>query len=356
MVQGLLWDVFCRVVDNFGDIGVCWRLACELASRGERVRLWTTDSTALAWMAPQGHRGLEVLAWKDAAARAQNGDVVVETFGCDLPESVLHRMAQRAPAPLWINLEYLSAEGYAVASHALPSPQWAGPAKGLTKWFYFPGFLAGTGGLIREADLAERQLRFDAAAWLAQQGLARNGDERVVSLFCYEAPAVAALLDVLASAPTLLLATAGPAARQVAAALGNTMRRGALRAVTLPHLTQLNYDHLLWASDLNIVRGEDSWVRAQWAGRPFIWQPYVQDDGAHATKLSAFLDLYLENAPKALAASVRELWLGWNGPIGSPLTLPCLPDWHRHALLGRESLLRQDDLVTRLLGFARENR
>ncbi len=88
------------------------------------------------------------------------------------------------------------------------------------------------------------------------------------------------MLDLLAPAPTLLLATAGPAARQVSAALGNTMRRGALRAVTLPHLTQLNYDHLLWASDLNIVRGEDSWVRAQWAGKPFIWQPYVQVDGA----------------------------------------------------------------------------
>jgi hypothetical protein len=23
----LHWDIFCRVIDNFGDIGVCWRLA-----------------------------------------------------------------------------------------------------------------------------------------------------------------------------------------------------------------------------------------------------------------------------------------------------------------------------------------
>lgn len=356
MAQAMLWDVFCRVVDNFGDIGVCWRLACDLASRGEQVRLWSTDSTALAWLAPQGHRGVEVLDWNDAAACAQCGDVVVEAFGCDLPESVLQRMAQRGPAPLWINLEYLSAENYAIASHALPSPQLAGPAKGLTKWFYFPGFLAGTGGLIREADLATRQRQFDATMWLAQQGLERAGDERVVSLFCYEPSAVAALLDALAPAPTLLLATAGTAARQVSEALGNTMRRGALRAVNLPLLTQLNYDHLLWASDLNIVRGEDSWVRAQWAAKPLIWQPYVQVDGVHIAKLTAFLDLYLEEAPAALATSVRDLWLRWNGPIGSPLTLPLLPDWHRHALLWRESLRRQDDLVTRLLGFARENR
>ena len=356
MAQALLWDVFCRVVDNHGDIGVCWRLACDLASRGERVRLWTTDSTALAWMAPQGDSGVEVLAWDEAAACAQCGDVVVEAFGCDLPERFLQRMLQRAPVPLWINLEYLSAESYAGASHVLPSPQLAGPAKGLTKWFYFPGFLAGTGGLLREADLATRQRQFDATAWLAQQGLARADGERIVSLFCYEPSAVAALLDVLAPAPTLLLATAGPAARQVSAALGNTMRRGALRALALPHLTQLNYDHLLWASDLNVVRGEDSWVRSQWAGRPLIWQPYVQQDGVHVAKLTAFLDLYLKEAPASLSTSVRDLWQRWNGPIGSPLTLPSLPDWHRHALLWRESLRRQDDLVTRLLGFARENR
>jgi len=57
------WDLFCRVIDNFGDIGVCWRLAADLAGRGEAVRLWTDDAGALAWMAPQGAPGVQVCAW-----------------------------------------------------------------------------------------------------------------------------------------------------------------------------------------------------------------------------------------------------------------------------------------------------
>ena len=57
----LTWDIFCNVVDNFGDIGVCWRLACNLASRGKRVRLWVDDVSPLAWMAPSGYPNVEVI-------------------------------------------------------------------------------------------------------------------------------------------------------------------------------------------------------------------------------------------------------------------------------------------------------
>ena len=54
------WDLFCRVVDNFGDVGVCWRLAADLAQRGEQVRLWIDDASALTWMALQGARGVKM--------------------------------------------------------------------------------------------------------------------------------------------------------------------------------------------------------------------------------------------------------------------------------------------------------
>ena len=74
------WDVFCRVIDNLGDVGVCWRLARDLAARGDTVRLWIDDASALAWMAPGGATGVEVGAF-DAAG--DPGEVVVEAFGCD---------------------------------------------------------------------------------------------------------------------------------------------------------------------------------------------------------------------------------------------------------------------------------
>lgn len=351
----LAWDIFCRVVDNFGDIGVCWRLAADLASRGEHVRLWTSDATALAWMAPGGHAGVEVSGWDDAR-HARPGDVVVEAFACDPPAPFVQRMAGQTRVPVWVNLEYLSAEPQARRNHGLRSPQLAGPGQGLDKWFFYPGFEAGTGGLLREADLTQRQAGFDAAAWRAAMGLDVQPGERCVSLFCYADSAVPALVDALAGAPTLLLATPGSPAQQVTAALGSAGRRGALRCVLLPWLSQVDYDHLLWSCDLNFVRGEDSWVRACWADRPFVWQAYRQDDAVHLDKLDAFLAFYLRQAEPGLATRLRSLWRAWNGVGSAELSLPSPAPWAAHQSSWRAGLLGLADLGTQLLGFVHERR
>ena len=132
--MNLHWDLFCRVIDNFGDVGVAWRLARDLAARGQQVRLWIDDASALRWMAPTGApAGIEVLPWDQALTARSSADVVIETFGCELPEAFVARMAQRRPAPLWLNLEYLSAESYVERSHGLKSPQFSGPGRGLDR-------------------------------------------------------------------------------------------------------------------------------------------------------------------------------------------------------------------------------
>ena len=359
MKAAMHWDLFCRVIDNDGDIGVCWRLAADLAERGEHVRLWVDDAAALAWMAPRGAARVSVRPWREAEVGAEApGDVVIEAFGCELPVPFVQRMASASRPPVWINLEHLSAEAYVERSHRLASPQPAGAARGLAKWFFYPGFTARTGGLIRERSLPAWQAGFDAAAWLAQHGVMAAGGERIVSLFCYEQPALDPMLHRLAQQPTVLLATAGHAARQVRGRLGPTLRRDALRAVLLPSLTQPDYDRLLLASDLNFVRGEDSFVRAQWAGKPFVWQIYAQPDGAHRRKLQAFLDRFGAVADAALAAAIVELWNAWNA-ASPPPALPLLPDlatWRRHCAGWRSELLAQADLASQLLGFARESR
>lgn len=346
------WDIYCRVIDNHGDIGVCWRLACDLAARGNNVRLWVDDASALAWMAPGGAPGVRVLAWPESAHDDEPGDVVIEAFGCELPEFVVDRMAARTPPPVWINLEYLSAETFVERSHRMLSPQ----RSGLRKWFFYPGFTERTGGLIREDDLLLRRQNFDATAWLHSHGITPQAGERIVSLFCYEQPALPALLEHLALRPTLLLATAGHTAVQVGQLLGPSLQRGASRAVLLPPLPQTDYDHLLWASDLNLVRGEDSFVRAQWAGKPFVWQIYPQADGADAVKLQAFLGRFLKTADAALAAGIRETWAVWNGaPMPWPIE-PCASTWQGHCLSWRNSLTGQSDLACQLIGFAAESR
>lgn len=352
MTQPLRWDLFCHVIDNFGDVGVSWRLAADLARRGQQVRLWIDDPSALAWMAPAGQPGVEVLRWAEPLPDREPGDVVVETFGCQLPATFVQRMRRPCP-PVWINFEYLSGESYVERSHGLPSPQLEGPGQGLSKWFLYPGFTPRTAGLIREPELLPRRAAFDATAWLASHGVQRQQGERVVSLFCYENAALPTWLDSLAEVPTVLLVTPDRAARQVRSALGDGGRTGALRTVMLPYLPQDEFDHLLWASDLNFVRGEDSFSRAQWAGVPFIWQIYPQVDDFHAVKLDAFLDRYLDAAAPAQGVQIRALWHGWNGLSG--VTRPTWPegqDWQRLARDWSAHLAALPDATDCLLRFA----
>jgi uncharacterized repeat protein (TIGR03837 family) len=354
----MLWDIFCKVIDNHGDIGVCWRLSSQLAARGQTVRLRVDEDSALTWMAPGGCPGVQVLPWHAPAQPFEPGDVVIEAFGCELPDAFQAAIAAGSRArkrqPAWINLEYLTAEPFAERSHGLASPVLAGPAAGLTKYFYYPGFTPGTGGLLREHDLLERRAGFDRARWLASLGIDGADGCSLVSLFCYEPPAVDELLTQFAAgpAPARMLVTAGRAAAAVRAALERKDEvdprwNGPARLTIswLPLLSQREFDHLLWACDLNFVRGEDSLVRALWAGKPLVWQIYPQDDGAHHRKLTAFLD-WLQ-AP----AGFREFHLAWNG-LGGALP-PAVPqDWGACTRQARAQLLAQDDLATQLIRFA----
>ncbi len=345
----MLWDLFCRVIDNFGDVGVCWRLAAGLAQRGERVRLWIDDASALTWMAPEGAAGVEVSAWQQAEVGPEvaPGEVVIEAFGCDPPSRFIARMAQQRPAPTWINLEYLSAEDYVERSHGLRSPQSGGPGAGLDKWFFYPGFTPRTGGLMRPtATIVQAPTDL-----LATLGIAPRQHERRVLLFCYPGSPLRALADLLADAPTLLLATPGPAQAMLATLpLPPTMR-----AHALPWLPQPRFDALLHATDLNFVRGEDSFVQAQWPGRPFVWQIYPQADGAHAAKLYAFLDRF-DAAAGHSDPAVRGLWQAWNGLGPWPDRLPALAPWIRATETWRDGLLAQQDLITQLQQFVARRR
>lgn len=343
----MLWDIFCKVIDNHGDTGVSWRLACQLARIGETVTLWLDDASALGWMAPQGEPGVTVRAWVAGRANGEPGDVVVEAFGCELDAGFVAAMAARNPAPSWVNLEYLTAEGFAERSHLLPSPVLAGPGKGLVKHFYYPGFTPRTGGILREPGLPEQQARFDKQAWRAVHGV--KAGSLVVSLFCYEPPALPALLDELAAwpVPVQLLVTAGRAAAAVQAL--DWQARGNLAISFLPLMDQRQFDHLLWACDLNLVRGEDSLVRALLAGKPFVWNIYPQHDGAHRAKLDAFLQ-WLQAPP-----SLAQFHAAWNGS-GGALPAPDPSAWATTAEAARTRLLAQPDLVSQLLEFIRQSK
>jgi len=375
-------DLFCRVIDNYGDIGVCWRLARSLAlGYGWRVRLWVDDLASFARLEPavdatRAHQ--TVLAWDAASTRSVTitvrrwsapladlasevtpGDVVIEAFGCDLPPEFIARM--RPDKQVWINLEYLSAEPWVESCHGLPSLQ----AGGLRKYFFFPGFTSNTGGLLREPNLLAERDKWRACPVLRDALLARLGlsvamrarlqqGARLCTVFCYvDAPITALCAALSQTGPALLLVPQGVAPGLVAGVYGQA------QVVRIPFISQSDFDRLLWSADLNLVRGEDSFVRALWAGRPLLWHIYPQADDAHLVKLDAWLTCY--RAAPAVAALMRV----WNtaGQSGgnhlvrlldapnSPLAPPQWQTWCAHAEAWSRAAAAQPDLAANLVDF-----
>jgi len=361
-------DIFCAVIDNFGDAGVCWRLARQLASEhGCAVRLYLDRPEVLATMR-QGEQvaGVEVGDWLEAE-RAVPADVVIEAFACNPPAAYVARML-RKPPPVWINLEYLSAETWVEDSHLLPSRH---PQLGLTKYFYFPGFSAKTGGLLKEAALdgERRQFQADAEAqrifWQTCGVSAPQREALRISLFAYENAALPDLLDAWARGGQAIYC-AVPVGRSLPAIdawcgqalqAGDVVERGNLRLAVLPFLSQPDYDRLLWACDLNFVRGEDSFVRAQWAQRPFVWHIYQQDESAHRIKLDAFLARF----GAALSVSAREalnaFWHAWETQSGAAECWPGLaahlPELRSYVTEWSELVTAHGDLSAKLLIFCK---
>jgi uncharacterized repeat protein (TIGR03837 family) len=336
------WVIFCRVVDNHGDLGVCWRLAAQLAKREKQVTLYVDDDSALQWMAPEGCKGVEVLAWPDDHASFVHqapAQVVIEAFACELPQGYQAAMAAWAKVPVWINLEYFSAEPVTERNHALPSPVLHGPAKGLTKWFFYPSLSETAGGVLGPGTEGLPGLDANDSAHALR-----------ISLFCYEPASLGLWLKQLSQLPQAvqLSVTAGRATQAVRLALQGLEQKTALQVTALPYLSHTDFDHMLSKQDLNLVRGEDSLVRAIWAGKAFLWQIYPQDDGAHHAKLAAFLTA--SQAPEV----VVQAHLAWNAdhamplPNLSPEVLQVWTDW---VVALRRRLSVQTDLLTRLESF-----
>jgi uncharacterized repeat protein (TIGR03837 family) len=276
-------------------------------------------------------------------------------------------MAAKAVKPAWINLEYLSAEDWVRGCHALPSPH---PRLPITRYFFFPGFVADTGGLLRERDLLARRKAFQAdadalASFWSSLGLAgAEKAEARVSLFCYENAALEELIEAWAAGPQTVLCVIpeGAVADRLSelfhaeeAVAPGAYRRRSLEVRVLPFLDQDRYDCLLWACDCNFVRGEDSFVRAQWAARPLVWHIYPQREGQHWIKLNAFIDLYAAGLPEEVAGSVRIFWRAWNAGRATRQTWSDFWQYRAvlqaHALSWSERLAAQGDLASHLVNF-----
>lgn len=361
MPRRLAFDIFCRVIDNYGDIGVCWRLSRQL-SEAHDVRLWVDNLPSFARIEPevrtnaaqQSIRGVQVLHWVPDMPLPAARQVVIETFACDPPPDFIDSMA--CADSLWINLEYLSAEPWVESFHATPSLQ----PGGVRKAFFFPGFTTGTGGLLREHGLTAERDAWQAHP-LARTGLLRSLGITDDALALLSAGALLVMLFCYASAPaSQLLAALRASGRQAVVLVpagvcpGLTRgRHGGIDVVEIPFVSQPDFDRLLWSSDLNCVRGEDSLVRAIWARKPLLWHVYPQDDDTHLDKLNAWLarSPFSDEVRQAIGHWNRDDTRGFLPAMTKALQDDIWTTWQTRSAWWSDSLASQPDLASTLVSF-----
>lgn len=373
--------VFVRVIDNYGDAGVGWRLSCLLAEYLHmHVRLWIDDTDALNKLvpAPEKQARITIEAWQGDAmmqqqlSAAADPVLVIETFGCELPPQVLERMGQCRP--LWLNWEYLTAEDWAVGLHAMSSLQ----PNGLEKYFWFMGIDADSGGLLREPDyLAERE-KFRQQPQLQQAfrqeyGLPLQHTGQLWLVFAYTSGQWAQWMAMWqqADTPVTLWLAGGQVIESLRAAKliapeelqqeGDICELGNVTLVRIPFVPQAAFDRLLWLADAAIVRGEDSFVRALWAGLPFFWHIYRQDDDVHLQKLHSFWFKAMQGWPAELRQAFTVLSDDLNG-AGAVSSLKreqawqylCAhwQSWVKSAAAWSEMLHGQDNALEKLARFS----
>ena len=363
-------DIFCSVVDNFGDIGVCWRLALQMAGEHHlKTRLFVDDIDSFRVIIPDPDCSVEVVEWGSDFSYGIAADIVIEAFACNLPDHVVAAMVERQS--VWIDLEYLSAEDWTAGCHAIPSLH---PATGLKKTLFFPGFDERTGGLIRENSLISRRNAFlnDKNAqniWRKAHFLPEIDEKYIdISLFCYETAPIDDLFSTLGDLdkPVRIFRFV----KDVSSPLDFSPDAGGkdrVQVFGIPFVPQYDYDYALWTMDMNFVRGEDSFVRAQFAGKPFVWHIYPQDGGAHFVKLHAFLDRlkpFYESVCFERLANLYDLWNegAQNKAKDQKENKGCLwqdclisfDGFGSGAQKWADYLVNQSDLATRLLTFAQK--
>ena len=273
--------VLCKVVDNYGDIGVCWRMCRRLKKIAPQntISLVVDDLVSFNKICDsvdvkaevQTVEGVEIFDWNKAdfcheQFSLNDGErlsFILECFQCGRPdwmekilfEEKLERIVQI------IMIDYLTAEKYAEDFHCLKSLTRSAKVQ---KVNFMPGFTEKTGGLIIDEE------------W---ESLPPYNEAGPVLVFTY------------------------------------TMGKGLLENITLkeiPFMPQPEWDKMMKNCSALIIRGEESMSRACLSGIPFIWQAYPQSEEYHLVKVKALLERMKPHFDEEAFELVEKAWLSVN--------------------------------------------
>lgn len=300
--------VLCKVVDNFGDIGVVFRLCRALSElkKNLEIRLVVSNLDSFAKISKgidstktfQEFRGWKVFDWNDSALCKKEfsknpPEFILECFQCGRPEwleELLFSPQFNLNVQI-VNVEYLTAESWADDFHLLKSGTRSAKIKKIN---FMPGFTKKTGGLILDKNFMRCLSEKKFALNLVKQNLDKKilsedfSDSFKILIFSYPKN-----FDFLASAikefsflkKIIVFVASGAGADSAKISL----KKFKVDFVCLPFMQQEVWDAFLSLMDFSFVRGEDSFSRCCLFGNPFIWNIYPQEEEFHIVKLNAFL-------------------------------------------------------------------
>ena len=305
-------DIFCEIIDNYGDIGVVYRTAKELQKifPESKIRVFLNRldefkkiNSQVLDLPSQNIDGIEYITFdylRDNANKLLTAQVIIEAFGCQIPEEYIEIAYDNSE--LLINLEYLSAEDWIEDFHLQSSPLGRGKLK---KVFFMPGFTEKSGGVIADSNYLERIQRVLENKEFYEKKYLSDIEDRenkiVGTLFSYEKNFTPLLEDLKKLDKDVVILAMGEKTQDSLRKIlknfsiedfRNSLKYGKIEIKFLNFLNQEEYEELINIVDFNFVRGEDSFIRAVLTGKPYMWHIYCQEEYAHMDKIEGFLDKY----------------------------------------------------------------
>lgn len=284
-------DIFCQVIDNYGDVGVAYRLAREFKRVYPNKKLRFVINQIEELNLIRKSEDIEIILYKDISKIENSADLIIESFGCEIPKEYMDKALKNVK--LIINLEYFSAEKWVDDFHLQESFL----GGNLKKYFFIPGLSEKSGGILLDNEFLERKKKVEANKeyYLEKFGIKEKYD-LIGSVFSYEKN-FDSLIEELKklNKKVILLILSEKTQKNFIKYFDNGNNYDKIKFVKLPFFTYDKYEELLALCDFNLVRGEDSFVRALLLGKPFLWHIYPQDENTHIKKLESFLEKYCSN-------------------------------------------------------------
>lgn len=319
--------VLCRVVDNFGDIGVAYRLVKSLVELGRKseedkakINLVVDDMEAFSKinnrinpsLSFQEMDGMCIYAWNDydfcyrqfSGGNNVHLQVILELFQCGRPdwmEKILFDEDLNHTVNI-IMIDYLTAEDYAETFHCLESLT---RRKKVQKVNFMPGFTEKTGGLILGKEFERKT----------------SGDKKCekILFFCYDRidngwlPVVRAVNSLKNETELLVAQGKGMISfMEAASQIKEKERHFVLKQLSF--MNQEEWDELMISCSFLFIRGEESLSRACLMGIPFVWHAYPQSDEYQLVKVNALLERMRRHFKPDDFEAVRKVWIDFNAP------------------------------------------